>query len=209
MSKDPILRSKTFTVGKDKVSLTAFGGLHYLQGNKLPYFSLTGDQRLNSREDCCGCIHEVILKHWPELADFVALHLSDIDGVPTYAVANGWYHLAGYFGGAGERYHVGNSDRTFPVEPPADKPWQTTEHRKPTKDECLQIWADYMRLPIEEARVVAAEIAKSWNYPDMKAAHAVFVEAQRPRWKQEAEACIAKHGLVVYGDRWEGRGVAA
>jgi len=28
------------------------------------------------------------------------------------------------------------------------------------------------------------------------------IRQQEPRWKQEADACIARHGLVVYGDPW-------
>jgi hypothetical protein len=30
----------------------------------------------------------------------------------------------------------------------------------------------------------------------------MFVDTQRPRWKAEAEACIAKHNLRVFGDEW-------
>ena len=40
-----------------------------------------------------GCLHEDILKHAPELAPFVALHLSDQSGAPTYAIGNGFYFL--------------------------------------------------------------------------------------------------------------------
>lgn len=40
-----------------------------------------------------GCCHDAILKHFPELSDFVALHLSNAHGQPMYAGGNGCYIL--------------------------------------------------------------------------------------------------------------------
>lgn len=40
-----------------------------------------------------GCCHDEVLKHFPDLADFVTLHLCDCTGAPTYAVENGFYHI--------------------------------------------------------------------------------------------------------------------
>lgn len=40
-----------------------------------------------------GCCHDAILKHFPELSDFVALHLSNAHGQPMYAEGNGCYIL--------------------------------------------------------------------------------------------------------------------
>ena len=71
------------------------------KGNPAPYFSVTGAAyKVNRRgerdarfRDCLtgACIHATIIKALPDLSDVVALHLSDINGLPCYAVENGWY----------------------------------------------------------------------------------------------------------------------
>lgn len=203
MKDDPVLaRFYNGKKGRERVVFKVEGGLHYIRGNRAPYFSLTA-----SGWDCGseigGCCHEMILKHFPDFADLAAMHLSDIDGSPSYAESNGWYHLAGALGGAGERYHVGNSERHFPVTPPADKPWANTEYRFPTQDECVQLFADYIRVPLEQAQAIVVDVQGKWNWPDMRTRWRTICEEQRPRWKREADACIAKHSLAVYGDPWE------
>jgi hypothetical protein len=40
-----------------------------------------------------GCLHEEILKHFPQFAPFVRLHLSNLYGQPMYAVENGIFWL--------------------------------------------------------------------------------------------------------------------
>lgn len=92
----------TKLISKGTELLIVKAKLSHLKGNKSPYFSITGDiwkynQELEMKtgRDCIvgGCIHEEILKAFPNMADLVALHLSDIDGSPMYPVENGWYYL--------------------------------------------------------------------------------------------------------------------
>lgn len=61
-------------------------------------FSVTGDiykVHANGRETWQSgcCIHEEISKHFPQLREFVRLHLCDYRGVPSYPVENGFYHI--------------------------------------------------------------------------------------------------------------------
>lgn len=210
MKDEPRLAGKIIPPKRDghprvPLSFTVFGGLHYLKGNSSPHFSLTYWSHRKGFPNQCesgGAGHDEILRHFPQFADLAALHLSDMDGTPMHAEANGWYDLAGALDGVGERYHVGNSERHFPITPPADKPWQNTEYRKPTEAECLQIFADHVRVPLADAEVIKADVASKWNFPDMRQRWREIMETMRPRWKTEAEACIAKHKLVLYGDPW-------
>jgi hypothetical protein len=176
------------------------------------YFSVTGSitQTAFGRESDRGggCIHDEILRYWPKLKPIVALHLSSLEGIPMHGEANGWYDLVGYYGGLGEQYHVGNSDRHFPITPPADKPWCNTEYRKPTPTECLSIFADHVRLPMAEARIIAdriighnPDLLKLWHQlpvAEAKAQRQTIRElwkaeyaAMLPRWAAEAEAAKA------------------
>lgn len=69
-------------------------------------FSITGDlyQANKPKSDryhlSGGCIHEEILKFFPEFKMFVNLHLCDFDGVPMHPTANGFYHLSAGFNNA-------------------------------------------------------------------------------------------------------------
>lgn len=159
-------------------------GLLHLQGNARPYFSVTAEIYKPKARDCdaCGCLHDDILKFWPELAPVVALHLCDDNGRPTYAEANGWYQLTGYYGGYGEQYHAGNSQGNYPK---AGGRW---DYRLPTPDECLLRFADHVRIPLETAR----ELAETWRCDDdPKATRRWFeswVDEQTNRWKTEAVA---------------------
>ncbi len=176
-------------------------GLHLLGGNPLPHFSVTAEiYRPKARDiDAGGCLHEEVLKYWPSLKPIIDLHLSDSNGVPMHAGANGWYHLAGYLGGAGERYHGGNSKQNFDCAPPEGKTWPNYEHRLPTFDECLAVWADHVRIPFEQAKTLAdgwqadvrTAILAGNELATVKMRHKAWIVEQGKRWKAEAEAGIA------------------
>lgn len=216
--RDPILRGpKVYTEGGRTYRITAKGGLHMIRGNHAPYFSLTADidRKVGSRwvEDSGGCCHDEILKHWPDLADLAALHLSDIDGQPMHAEANGWYWLAGALGGLGEEYHGASGSGAK------------------TPEECLAIFAEHARIGLDAARSLAPKAAviyahdlEAWKAEAQAAAEegaepppaepprsvnararaywADWCWSQGARWKREAQACIAEHKLTVYGDPW-------
>ncbi len=62
------------------------------------YFSITATltENENGRWQWSqgGCLHELILQHFPEFKDLVDLHLCDgFTGKPMYAKENGFYHL--------------------------------------------------------------------------------------------------------------------
>jgi hypothetical protein len=79
-----------------KYRIKVRAALVHLDGNPKPYFSITGEihyQAKNNRwvEVACGCIHDEILQHFPNLKPLVDIHLSDDQGVPMHAYANASY----------------------------------------------------------------------------------------------------------------------
>lgn len=203
---DAITLARVHTLRKwhDKpVRVKVTAGLHYLSGNRRPCFTVTADITTIRRRDLGGgCCHDEIVKIWPKLAPVVALHLSDDQGVPMHAEPNGWYWLAGYYGGADERCHGGNADRQH---------WTPTGdfdgYRHSTPDECLKTFADHVRIPIDEARRLAAEFTKLERRPRchrpswlvVRQRFAAWLEEQRPRWQREADE--ARDVLRSYKER--------
>jgi hypothetical protein len=81
---------------KGLLKMTVNAELVKREGNSYPYYSITGtiekmDKRYRDPVITCGAIHEEILKHFPQLAPLVQVHLSEADGVPMYAEANARY----------------------------------------------------------------------------------------------------------------------
>lgn len=158
-----------------RATITVEAGLHKLDGNKRPYFSVTGHIQVPDRRDCetGGCIHGEILRHWPELAPVVALHLSDDTATPMHSEANGWYWLAGYYGGAGQQYHGANGSSGKAPE------------------ECLRIFAEHIRVPLDEARHLAKVWQRGVEYSEARAPFRAWLAAQGARFAAERDAAIA------------------
>lgn len=210
MSKTPVIRSREIPGkpygARGRVVIRAFAGLHYIKGNSSPYFSLTGEvsrviarhdgQAILAREpEICGCIHDELIREWPDLAPLAAMHLSGLDGAPMHAEGNGFYWLAGAAASPhaprlpvwGAKYHGASGD-----------------YGK-TPAECLKIAANHFRVaeselaPFVESRYESGAV--------MKARVAAFTAAQRERWQREAESAIETYGLELCGDvaAWKAR----
>lgn len=145
-------------------------------GNVGPYFSLTCDIEVRGiggewHDWGGGADHEAILKKFPKFADLAAMHLSKMDGTPIHAEANGWHWLSG----------------VVPMN------LAGTYAPRETPEECLRIFARHIRVTEDVAEAIVMDVAGDDNPRERWTA---TVEAMRPRWKQEANACIAKHGLA-------------
>lgn len=182
--------------GEKNLNITVTVKAYTCGNNAHPHFSVTADIYKPGRSHdpvACGCLHEEVLRYFPEMAPLVALHLSNADdGEPMHAEANGFYWLAGALGGLGERYH-------------GDK----------SPDECLRIFAEHCRIELPEAegigravkeafesgqrRVAISEVVTEKARKEMakegnraaKADWKVICDHMRPRWKLEAEAGLA------------------
>lgn len=166
--KKNILKERR-TTSRDGIPGTVTFGLEYLNGNTSSHWTVTAWYKGKGQE-FGGCCHDEILAKEPDLAPFVALHLSDSDGSPMHAEDNGWYWLAGALGGLDERYHGGNSQ-------PAKSP-----------DECLRIFAEHARVSPTVARELADKIGQIWSTKgNAKQEFHAWIEAQRPRWRAESD----------------------
>lgn len=55
-------------------------------------FAITADLMENSKEHSCGCLHDEIVKHAPELGKYIKWHLCSSNG-PMYYLANTTFHV--------------------------------------------------------------------------------------------------------------------
>lgn len=159
-------------------------GLRFIKGNQLPHFSVTVSGKQKSARgrgsDFGGCCHDLVAKVAPDTQPLIALHMADSDGTPMHAEANGWYWLAGHLGGLQQEFHGCNGD--FPKSP----------------DEALQIFADLVRIDLNEARGLAVAVQTIVEAQGAKKAREFFAEwikAQQPRWRAEADKAIADFDL--------------
>jgi hypothetical protein len=88
--------SKVFHENGEKYRIDVIADLVHRDGNSNAYFAIGGDIfRLakNGRKvhESGGCIHDDIIKHFPQLQLLVDLHLADEDGVPMHAYENAAY----------------------------------------------------------------------------------------------------------------------
>lgn len=157
----------TRVTGRKRVTVEA--GLHYLEGNTRPHFSVTcsiDEQARNGRwaEAGGGAAHDDILKLFPKLAPVVALHLADDDGTPMHAIANAVYWL-------------GRTD--YP------------DARN------METFARHLRLSETEAadadNFVAESLGKGWYHGDARSALRAWLDTFEvpARWKREADAAVA------------------
>ncbi len=88
--------NKIFYENGEKYRIQVRSELVHRDGNSNAYFSIGGDIfRLakNGRKvwESGGCIHDDIIKHFPQLQPLVDIHLADEEGVPMHAYANAAY----------------------------------------------------------------------------------------------------------------------
>lgn len=169
--------------GGRKGKFTVTAQAYQLGGNSHPHFSVTGNLRVDGRDQAGGCMHEDALRFWPKIAPVVRMHLSNADdGEPMHGEANGWYWLSGALGGAGEKYHGAQDDRTA--------------------DRCLEILAEHLRISMDDATALCDSLKSSHetdvadygltesDWQAQRRDFRAFVEAQRPRWKKEAVSAL-------------------
>ena len=88
--------NKMFYENGQKYRIQVRSELVHRDGNRNAYFSIGGDiyrHAKNGRKvwEAGGCIHDDIIKHFPQLQPLVDMHLSDEEGVPMHAYANAAY----------------------------------------------------------------------------------------------------------------------
>jgi hypothetical protein len=135
-------------------------------------FSMTADIYEDGRDVGGGCCHDHILKLRPDLKPFADLHLATWQGVPMYAVENGFYWFAGFVPAVGSavEYHGGSGRDGKP------------------QDECRRIFAEMMRATPEQVEAIVSAMPRSKDE-----LQAVLEDLGFPaQWQSEAQAAIAQ-----------------
>lgn len=104
--------TKSYTENKERYTITATVRYDDQCNNGHNTFSITGEIKGPRGWECCGCIHEDIAKHFPELAPFIKWHLCSSDG-PLHYVANTVYHADSH---SADKCWISFKDTTHPLE---------------------------------------------------------------------------------------------
>lgn len=136
----------------------------------------------NGREwDCGGCVHEELLKAFPQLAKLIDLHLSDTAGVPMHAEANSRYFYEGARAAEGDPHHETYVWKEEYGE--AERAGKTpAEYGRATACKILRVDSIPESFDALSMRIgVAGEkspLAKAWS---------IWIDEQRERWQKEAD----------------------
>lgn len=178
------LKFKTRKTLRNGEILKVFIRLNDECGNGHEDFAITGE--LGTPRDYAkgnqsgGCIHDEILKHFPEFAPFVKLHLCDWEGSPMHGVANEFYWFAGIFPDANlQDYHGG------------------TGRYGRTPEECKRILMESFRATEEDIATIAAANPRTAQ----EFSHAIENMGFRARWKAEAKAATRQLERLIEPDR--------
>lgn len=153
---------------------TVFYGMHYIQGNHQPYFSITGEtfRRKNGRgrwtDDSGGCLHELIARKKPKLKELIQFHLIAQDGLPMHYVENAWYWYQGARGWT--KTHLGQYQE-----------WNQQEERATN-------WNAFCRL-------VLLEEGEKLPRVKVKQDLVKWLESRLPRLKERFDATMTKFGV--------------
>lgn len=89
MKKNELKYKKTKKIGENTF-IDVEIGLRYIKENFYSYFYVIGDvyELKRARKKITGCIHEEILKYFPEFKTFVQLHGNSSYGMPMHMISN-------------------------------------------------------------------------------------------------------------------------
>lgn len=91
MKKNELKYKETKKIGENTF-IDVEIGLRYIKGNGYSYFYAVGDvyelKRARKKIISSGCIHEEILKYFPEFKTFVQLHVNSSYGMPIHMLSN-------------------------------------------------------------------------------------------------------------------------